>query len=116
MFVFLPEAVRQGLEEARKSAERKKDRLSVRDGDKAYRIKRFWDGGFALEKAQTENLRGYVEIYDGPRHLYQCLVMSSYDEGPERIFEFKWSTPVTNRPAADFVRPEFVPAGLLEQH
>lgn len=115
MYTFLPEAVRQGLEEARKAALKRKDRLSVHDGDDTYRIRRFWDGGFALDLDGSERLRGHVDIYDGPRHLYQCLVVSSVDADDERVFEFKWLTAVADRPAADFVRPDFVPVGLLEQ-
>jgi hypothetical protein len=114
MFTFLPEAVRQGLEDARKNALRRQGRLSVRDGDDSYRILRFWDGGFALELRGSDRLRGHVDIYDGPKHLYQCLVMSSVENDDERLFEFKWLTPVTDRPAADFVQQGFVPAGLLD--
>lgn len=115
MFEFLPAAVRQGLEEARKAALKRKDRLSVHDGDEVHRIRRLWDGGFALDLEGSDRLRGHVDIYDGPKHLYQCLVVSSVDDGDERVFEFKWLTPVADRPAADFVRPDFVPAGLIER-
>ncbi|MEM8536666.1 MAG: hypothetical protein AAGF56_02270 [Pseudomonadota bacterium] len=115
MYTFLPDAVRQGLEQARKDALKRKDRLSVRDGDASYRIRRFWEGGFALDLEGTERLRGHVDIFDGPKHLYSCLVFSSVDEDDERIFEFKWATPVAKGPAADFVRPDFVPAGLIEE-
>lgn len=114
MYRFLPEAVRQGLEEARKNALRRKGRLSVRDGDDSYRILRFWDGGFALDSQGSDRLRGHVDIYDGPRHLYQCLVVSSVEGDDERVFEFKWLTPVADRPAADFVQKDFVPAALLD--
>jgi hypothetical protein len=113
MYEFLPEAVRLGLEEARKAALRRRDRLSVHDGDATYRIKRFWEGGFALDLKASEKLRGHVDIYDGAKHLYQCLVVSSVVEDDERVFEFKWLQPVMDRPAADFVQPDFVPAGLL---
>ncbi|WP_342069918.1 hypothetical protein [Yoonia algicola] len=113
MFTFLPDAVCQGLEEARKAALKRKDRLSVQDGNDSYRIRRFWDGGFALDLDGSERLRGRVDIYDGPKHLYTCLVVSSVDEEDERVFEFKWATPVASGPAADFVRPDFVPAGLI---
>lgn len=114
MYTFLPEAVRKGLEDARKAALRRKDRLSVRDGDATYRIRRLWDGGFALDLKGSDKLRGHVNIYDGPRHLYQCLVVSAVEDADERVFEFKWLTPVADRPAVDFVQNEFVPAGLLD--
>jgi hypothetical protein len=113
MYTFMSDAVRQGLEEARKADLKRKDRLSVHDGDNTYRIRRFWDGGFALDLEGSARLRGHVDIYDGPKHLYQCLVMSSVADDHERVFEFKWLTAVATAPAADFERPEFVPAGLL---
>ena len=115
MIEFLPDAVRQGLEQARKKAQRQQGRLSVHDGDEVYRILRLWDGGFALDLEATDKLRGHVDIYDGPKHLYQCLVVSSEEDGNERVFEFKWMQPVSDRPAADFEKPEFVPAGLLQR-
>ena len=113
MFTFLPDAVQQGLDEARKKASKRRGRLSVHDGAEIYRVLRMWDGGFAIDLEGSARLRGHVDIYDGPKHLYQCLVMSSVAEGDERIFEFKWVTPVATQPAADFVRPDFVPAGLI---
>ena len=113
MYTFMSDAVRQGLEEARKAELKRKDRLSVHDGDKIYRIRRFWDGGFALDLGGSERLRGHVDIYDGPKHLYQCLVMSSVADDNERVFEFKWLTPVATAPATDFALPDFVPAGLI---
>ncbi|WP_342076685.1 hypothetical protein [Yoonia sp. SS1-5] len=114
MYAFLPEAIRQGLEDARKASLKRKDRLSVHDGSETYRIRRFWDSGFALDLDASDKLRGHVDIYDGPRHLYQCLVVSSVSDAHEHVFEFKWLTPVATAPAADFVRPDFVPAGLID--
>lgn len=116
MYNFLPEAVRNGLEDARKAAIRRKDRLTVHDGEKAYPIRRIWDGGFALDLEGSGKLRGRVDIYDGPRYIYQCLVVSSVDDSDERVFDFKWLTPAATQPAVDFERPNFVPAGLIGQH
>lgn len=110
---FLPEAVRQGLDAARKEALKRKDRLCVHDSDNVYRIRRFWDAGFSLDIDVAEKLRGRVEIYDGARHLYQCLIVGSSVEGEERIFEFKWLHPVTDAAPVDYERPDFVPAGLI---
>ena len=115
MYTFLPDAVREGLEQARKDALKRKDRLSVHDGDATYRIRRFWDGGFALDLEGSDRLRGHVDIFDGPKHLYSCLVMSSVEEDDERVFEFKWATAVSTGPAADYVRSDFVPAGLISR-
>lgn len=110
---FLPEAVRLGLEQARKSARSRTNRLCVHDGDDVYAIRRFWESGFALDAEVAEKLRGRVEIYDGARHLYQCLIVGSAIEGEERVFDFKWLHPVTDAAPVDYERSTFVPAGLL---
>ena len=110
---FLPDAVTQGLEQARKTALRRSTRLCVHDGDEVYAIRRLWDGGFALDADVADRVRGRVEIYDGSRHLYQCLIVDSADEGEERVFDFKWLHPVSEKAPVDYEQPNFVPAGLI---
>lgn len=110
---FLPEAVREGLKAARKAALHRNDRLCIHDGDDVYRIRRFWSDGLSVDARHADRLRGRVEIYDGSRHLYQCLIENAQIEGEECIFGFKWLHPVADRPAADFVQPEFTPKALL---
>jgi hypothetical protein len=110
---YLPADVLEGLKQARKTALRRKDRLCVHDGDSVYRVRQFWQGGFSLDLDVAEKLRGRVEIYDGARHLYQCLIVSSVAQGDERLFEFKWLHPVTDAAPVDFERPDFVPKGLI---
>lgn len=112
---FLPEAVRKGLEEARVAMLRRSGRLCVHDGDRIHKILRLWDGGFALAAEGAPPLRGFVDLYDGSRHLYQCLVITSHEEQGERIYEFKWNTAVADRAALDFVRAEDAPVALLPQ-
>jgi len=110
---FLPDAVRQGLEQARKTALRRSTRLCVHDGEEVYAIRRLWDGGFALDADVADKVRGRVEIYDGSRHLYQCLIVGSEKDGDERIFDFKWLHPVKETAPVDYEQPNFVPAGLI---
>ena len=112
---ILPEAVRLGLEKARKSALHRGGRLCVHDGDDVFRILKFWDGGFSIDADIGDKLRGRVEIYDGARHLYQCLIVGSEVEGGVRNFEFKWLHPVADKAPVDFALPDFVPAGLLNR-
>lgn len=113
MLHMLPEDVRRGLEQARKQSVRRGDKLCVHDGDDVYRILRMWNDGFALEATGSERLRGRIEIYDGTRHLYQCLVISSEVSGDERQFTFKWQSAIPDRPPADFVREVNAPIALL---
>ena len=110
----LPEAVRQGLEAARAAALRRSNRLCIHDRGAVHRILRMWENGFALASTDAPPLRGYVDLYDGPKHLSSCLIVASDDgENGERTYEFKLQTPVADRPAADFERNESAPAALI---
>ena len=113
MSEFLPEAVRKGLEDARVAMLRRSSRLCIHDGDTIHRVIRLWDGGFALEAKDAPRLRGFVDLYDGSRHLYQCLIVTSREDAGEQIYEFKWHTAVADRPAVDFVRLDDAPVALI---
>lgn len=110
---YLPEAVRKGLEDARLAMLRRSSRLCIHDGDQVHRILRLWDGGFSLDARGAPRLRGYVDLYDGSRQIYTCLVIASYEDAGEQIYDFKWNTAVADRPAADFARSEEPPVALI---
>lgn len=114
MFEFLSKEVREGLEAARKAALRKKSRLRVEVGDAVYPILRFWDQGFALDAQFCPGkLRGLVDVYDGSRHIFQCLIMASSIADGELVCEFKRATAVSDRAPLDFWRDENAPVGYL---
>lgn len=113
MFYDLPQEVKEGLRLARRKDLQRKNRLRLRVGDDEFPILRLWDGGFALDADTPANLRGFVDIYDGARQLYQCLIICSSLENQEHIYEFKRQTAVTNAPALDYVRDETAPVALL---
>ena len=114
MTEYLPEAVRQGLEAARAAALKRSNRLCIHDGEAVHRVLRLWDGGFALAVDDAPPLHGYVDLYDGPRHLASCLIVATgAEEDGERTYEFKIRMPVADRPAADFEQPESAPAALI---
>lgn len=113
MSEYLPEAVRKGLEDARVAMLRQSGRLCVHDGDRVHRISKVWDGGFAIVAEDAPHLRGLVEIYDGSRHLAQCLIVTSYVERDLMVYDYKRSTPVADRAPLDFVAAEGRPVALL---
>ncbi len=113
MLEFLPKDVRDGLEAAQKRDRARRTRLRVQLGEAVYPVLRLWDQGFALDAARTTRLRGLVDLYDGARHISQCLIVASGVENGELICEFKWSTPAADRPAPDFLQDETAPAGYL---
>ncbi len=113
MLSFLSKEVREGLESARNSAERRKSRLRVQVGEAVFPVRRFWHDGMALDAKLTPHLRGLVDVYDGSRHIFQCLIVASVAEGDELICDFKRSTIVGDAAPVDFVRDENAPVGYL---
>ncbi len=113
MIYSLPQEVLEGLHLARKRDFRRRNRLRVHVDDKVYPILRFWQDGFSMDAGSAPHLRGFVDIYDGARHLYQCLVVCSSIETGERVYEFKRQTLVLNEPPVDFFRDENAPVAYL---
>lgn len=114
MLEFLPKEVREGLEAARKRDLKRKARLRVEVGDAVYPVLRFWDNGFALDADLSPGkLRGLVDVYDGSRHVFQCLIVASSIEHGELVCDFKRATAVTGRAPLDFWRGDEAPVGYL---
>ncbi len=112
MSFFLPKEVREGLEAARKRDLKRKSRLRVHVDDDIFTILRFWENGFAMEE-DAPKLRGLVDIYDGSRHLYQCLIIASSEEDGEMVYEFKRNTQAHDKAPLDFYRDPQTPIALL---
>lgn len=113
MLEFLPPEVREGLEAARRRDARRASRLRVQVGAAVYPVLRLWDDGMALDPGLAPHLRGLVDVFDGSRHIFQCLIVASSVEGGELVCGFKRSTPVTDRAALDFWKDENAPMGFL---
>jgi hypothetical protein len=108
--------VREGFEAARKRQDAKKSRLRLQTGSEVFQILRIWDGGLAVDADHISHLRGLVDVYDGARHLSQCLIVASTIENGQLICDFKRSTIVTDRPPLDFWRDENAPVALLSNN
>lgn len=113
MSFFLPKEVREGLELARKRDLRRKSRLRVHVGDDVFPVLKFWETGFSLDSDDAPHLRGLVDLYDGARHLYQCLIVASDEENGEMRYEFKRATAAVDKAPLDFYRDEDAPVALL---
>ncbi|EYD72993.1 hypothetical protein [Limimaricola hongkongensis] len=107
---YLTKDLQDAIEAARRAAQRRSGRLCVHDGDDVHPVLRMWDTGFALAAKDAPILHGFVDLYDGPRHLYQCLVMTSRVEEGERVYEFKRHSRVADSAPVDFERSEAEPA------
>lgn len=113
MLEFLPKEVRDGLEAARLRDRKRRARLRVQVGNAVFPVLRFWEDGFALDAGMAPKLRGLVDLYDGERHIFQCLIVASTVESGELVCDFKRSTMVLDRPALDYWRDENAPVALL---
>ncbi len=114
MSTFVPKEVQAGLDQARRDAIRKASRLRVMTDGTPHPVMRMWKTGFAMEAETAPVLRGFVDLYDGAVHLFQCLVVASEEEAGEMRFEFKRLTAVSDRAALDFEKAADAPVALIE--
>lgn len=113
---YLPQDILSGLEMARKARAAKKSRFRVTAGDRTFTILRLWEDGFALDSEAAPHLRGLVDIYDGARHMAQCLIVASEEDSGEMVYDFKRSTPAADAPARDYEVDANAPVALLPHH
>ncbi|MEL7098079.1 MAG: hypothetical protein AAGM84_04550 [Pseudomonadota bacterium] len=113
---FLPKDVQDGLDAARISTLAKASRLSLTAGGRTHAVLRLWKTGFSVALADTPHLRGFVDLYEGEAHLFQCLIVAAEEEGLEMRYEFKRATAIQTGPALDFERPADAPVALIEDH
>ncbi|MGR3512436.1 MAG: hypothetical protein ACU0GG_06695 [Paracoccaceae bacterium] len=113
MLEVLPQDLQDGLEMARKEKLRRKSRMRVKTGNQTFTILRHWDTGFALDAEEAPRLRGLVDVYDGARHMSQCLIVASETDGGEMVYEFKRATPHAEQAPLDYEIAENAPVGLL---
>ena len=113
MLEFLSQDVVEGLAAARRNAERRKSRLRIQVGEAVFPVLRFWQDGFVLDGTLTPHLRGLVDIYEGDRHVFQCLIVASSTDGKEITCDFKRLTPVADKAPLDFWLDPTLPVGFL---
>ncbi|MEM1101774.1 MAG: hypothetical protein AAGH73_09630 [Pseudomonadota bacterium] len=101
---YLSDEVRAGLEAARAKKAKRRSRLRVEAGNAYFPVLRLWDDGFAVDRDDAQGLRGLVDLYDGPRHLYQALIVTTSELGGERVFEFKRNTSAADAAPLDYAR------------
>jgi len=110
---MLPKEVREALAQARKHDLRRNSRLRLHTGEDIFPVLRYWQSGFSLDAKDEPHLRGLVDLYEGSRHLYQCLVVASREENGEVCYEFKRSTAAKDSAPLDFERAPDAPIALL---
>ena len=113
MSTYLSAEVQEGLRKAQDKAMRQSTRLSVHVGEDAHRIDELRPTGFSIAKERDPKLRGTVDIYDGPKHLFHALIIYSELDGDMMAYEFKQIRQALDQAPADFVRESDAPIALL---
>lgn len=113
MLEHLPEDIRRGLDMARSRRQRRGSRLCVHANDAVFPVLRLGEEGFAVDTGRVPRLRGNVDIYDGPRHILQCLIIASELDGGDMIYEFKRVSTVTETRLRDYAAESPAPFGYL---
>ena len=112
MSTFLSKDVIAGLEAAQKADSRKKSRLRVEFNKNSYPILRLKKSGFCVEVERAPMIRGLVDLYDGDKHLKQCLIVASKEENGIVHFDFKRNTTTQTSAPKDFFQENKVVALL----
>ena len=113
MSTWVPKEVQAGLDAARKKSLRKSTKMRVEADGQSFRVLKYRENGFTLDIEDAPHLRGLVDLYDGGRHVYQCLIVASEEDGDVMHYEFKRSTVAEDRPPADYFKGENQPAALI---
>lgn len=113
MSTYLPPEVLDGLKKARKKDAKRKSRTSVEVDGRRYKVLDIWEGGFSLDAETAAHFRGLVDIFEGPNHLYQCLVFASTEENGVINFEYKRHSVASETAPLDYVRGADAPVGYL---
>ena len=109
----MPSDVIAELAKARAKPPRRTRRFRVAVGDEVFPVLNVWKGGFSVPTEDCPKLRGFVDLFDGSRHLASCLVICSEEEGETMRYEYKRVTKAQERGPCDFEVEETAPVGYL---
>jgi hypothetical protein len=110
---FISKEIQDGLDLARVKSLKESSRLRAHVDGKMLPVLKMSKTGFTTE-AGGPALRGFVDLFDGSLHLFQCLIIAVQEENGEMHYEYKRATAVADKAALDFEKIESSPIGLLE--
>lgn len=58
--------------------------------------------GFSVDAESTPHLRGNVKLYEGARHIANCLIVRGDKEDGLMFYEYKRRTEATLKPPLDY--------------
>ena len=115
MEAYFSEDVLVGLKEARQKQTSRKSRFCIHVSGEVFPIIRLMDDGFEVASEKTPHLRGLVDVFDGPSHLWQCLIVRADKGEVVTRYEYKRQTMADGRPARDYAEEGVRPVGYLSR-
>ena len=109
----LPKNIADELNAAKSRIARRKNRLRVEANGQSLPVVRMLNEGFVVDQGSAKRLRGLVDLYDGGRHVSQCLIVAASQDGDHMRYEFKRNTSAVDAAPLDFAREEDAPIALL---
>ena len=110
MSTFLSKDVLAGIEVAQKTSLKKKNRLRVEFNKNHFPVMWLTQNGFCVEAEMAPMIRGLVDLYDGDKHLKQCLIVASKEENGIVYFDYKRNTATQTSAPKDFCQENKVVA------
>jgi len=78
-----------------------------------YPVINAWNSGFSVAIEDCPRLRGFVDLYDGARHVASCLVVCATKDAGTMRYDYKRVTKAQSKGAVDFELDETAPVALL---
>jgi hypothetical protein len=91
-------------------------RMTVVAGTQSYDIMEFWGDGFSVARDGPEPDRGFVDVFDGARHILHCLAYKTGESDKASIYAFKIGQDAAMRQPQDYARAADAPIALIEKH
>lgn len=113
MEAYISPDVVEDLQRAKAKEAKRKARFCVHVGDNVYPILRLTHNGFVVSAESTPHLRGLVDVYDGPAHLWQCLIVRADKVGNTVGYEYKRNVRPVTGPVCDYAEDREKPIALL---
>ena len=113
MEAFFSPEIQAGIRAAQNRDLKTSNRLCVHVEDGVYKIDTLSENGFEIAKDRAPKLRGSIDIYDGPRHLFHALIIYSEVDGDVIRYEFKQIKQARDAAPKDYVRETPAPIALL---
>ena len=113
MAEYFSKELHKALEQALKEKRRQKSRIKVVFDGYKYPVIKTWNNGFSVDSSCTPILRGFVDLFEGSRHLSRCLIVASEELSGELRFEFKRSTAANDKVPLDFEKSSKGPVALI---